>query len=166
MTAADVTDIAAAAAAGELDGLAVLRAWQEGQMPPPPIADTIGFTVESAAAGEVAFSFIPARRHYNLMGGVHGGVYATLLDTATACAVHTKLPAGTTFATLDLNVKFLRALNADSGRVTCTGRVVHLGRRTALAHAEMVDTKGRLCAHATSTCLIQRPDTGNPDARR
>lgn len=161
-----MSDVVAAAAAGELDGLSVMRAWADGSLPPPPIADTIGFTVESATAGEVTFSFTPAERHYNLLGGVQGGVYAVLLDSATACAVHTRLKAGSTFASLDLDVKFLRGLNADSGTVRCVGRVIHLGRRTALARAELLDAKGRLCAEASSTCLIQSTDLSNPGSSR
>jgi uncharacterized protein (TIGR00369 family) len=154
--------ITAAVAAGELDGLALMRAWARGDVPPPPIAATIGFTVESVEPGEVTFAFTPAEHHYNLLDAVQGGVYAIVLDSATACAVHTMLPAGTTFASLDLNVKFLRGLTVDSGPIRCVGRVVHLGRRTALARAELVGPEGRLYAEATSTCLILRPDNGKP----
>jgi uncharacterized protein (TIGR00369 family) len=156
--------VIAAVAAGELDGLALMRAWASGEVPAPPIADTIGFTVESVAPGEVTFSITPAKHHYNLLNAVQGGVYAVVLDSATACAVHTMLPAGTTFASLDLNVKFLRGLTVDSGPISCVGRVVHLGRRTALAQAELVGPEGRLYAQASSTCLILRPENGKPDA--
>lgn len=92
--------------------------------------------------------------HYNPIGSVHGGVYATVLDSATGCAVHSTLPAGVGYTSLDLSVKFLRGMTAGTGRALCEGRVVHRGRRTALAEATLRDTEGRLLATASSTCLI------------
>ena len=144
-------------AAGELDGLSVMRAWASGALPAPPIAATIGFDVESVEPGEVVFRLTPAEHHYSPLGAVHGGVYAVLLDSGAGCAVHTMLPAGARYTSLDLNVKFLRRITMDSGVVRCVGRVVHLGRRTALARAELVDMAGVLHAEATSTCLLTRP---------
>lgn len=126
-------------------------------MPPAPIATTLGFTVLDVESGRVVFGMEPAEFHVNPIGSVHGGVFATLLDSAAGCAVHSALPAGTSYTSLDLSVKFLRGLHADSGPVRCEGLVVHLGRRTALAEARLFDGAGRLCAHATSTCLLFRP---------
>ena len=85
---------------------------------------------------------------------MHGGVLSTLLDTAAACSVHSTLPAGVGYTSLDLNVKFLRAVTVGSGRIKCQGSVLQRGRRTALAEARMTDAAGRLVAHATSSCLI------------
>jgi uncharacterized protein (TIGR00369 family) len=147
---------ALAAAATDRDGLSFLRAMADGTLPPPPIMGTIGATVESVEVGRVVFALEAAEFHYNPIGSVHGGVFATLLDSAAGCAVHSALPAGVYYTSLDLSVKFLRALTA-SGPVRCEGRVVHLGARTALAEARLTDGRGRLCAHATSQCLVVRP---------
>jgi uncharacterized protein (TIGR00369 family) len=108
------------------------------------------------APGEVVFTLEPAEYHYNPIGSVHGGVYPTLLDSATGCAVHTLLPADVGYTTLDLAVKFLGPMRVDTGTVACTGKVVHLGSRTALAEARIESAAGRLLATATSSCLIIR----------
>jgi uncharacterized protein (TIGR00369 family) len=146
-----------AAAAREVDGLMFVRRMASGEVSAPPIASTLGFTVEEVEQGRVVFGFEPAEYHFNPIGSVHGGVFATLLDSAAGCAVHSSLPAGVRYTSLDLSVKFLRPLLADTGRVRCEGLVVHLGGRTALAEARLFDGAGRLAAHATSSCLIIRP---------
>jgi uncharacterized protein (TIGR00369 family) len=147
---------ALAAAATDRDGLSFLRAMADGTLPPPPIMGTIGATVESVEVGRVVFALEAAEFHYNPIGSVHGGIYATLLDSALGCAVHSTLPAGVAYTSLDLSVKFLRRLSADSGTIRATGFVVHAGTRTALARAELTDGAGRLAAEATSSCLIMR----------
>jgi uncharacterized protein (TIGR00369 family) len=149
--------VTAAAAVGR-SGLEFIRALAAGEVPPPPIVSTIGARLERVAEGEVVFSLEPAEYHYNPIGSVHGGVYATLLDSATGCAVHTMLPEGVGYTSLDLSVKFLRAIRVATGPVMCTGRVVHLGHRTALAEARLETAAGKLLATATSSCLILRPD--------
>lgn len=146
-----------AEAAGSRSGLELLRALADGTLPPPPIGSTVGMEMESVEEGCVVFTLAPALFQYNPIGSVHGGIYATLLDSACGCAVHSTLPAGTGYTSLDLAVKFLRRIDTDTGRVRCTGRVVHAGGRTALARAEIVDERGRLLAEATSSCLILRP---------
>jgi uncharacterized protein (TIGR00369 family) len=146
-----------AAAAAEVDGLTFIRMLAAGEVPAAPIAHTLEMAVDEVEEGRVVFSFEPAEFHFNPIGSVHGGVYATLLDSACGCAVHTALPAGARYTSLDLTVKFLRALGAGSGRVRCEGRVVHMGGRTALAEARLLDAKDRLVAHATSSCMIFRP---------
>jgi uncharacterized protein (TIGR00369 family) len=147
-----------AAAAAEVDGLTFIRMLAAGEVPRPPIAGTLDMGIDEVEEGRVVFSFEPAEFHYNPIGSVHGGVYATVLDSAAGCAVHTALPAGARYTSLDLNVKFLRALHAGGGRVRCEGLLVHLGGRTALAEARLLDAKGRLVAHATSSCMVFRPD--------
>lgn len=146
-----------AAAARDVDGLTFLRRLASGEVPPAPIASTLGFTVLEVESGRVVFGLEPAEFHFNPIGSVHGGVFATLLDSAAGCAVHSSLPTGTSYTSLDLTVKFLRGLGAGSGPVRCEGLVVHLGGRTALAEARLYDGAGRLCAHATSSCMIFRP---------
>ena len=145
-----------AALAAEVDGLTFLKAMMAGDVPRAPIASTLGFTIVEAEKGRVVCELDPAEFHFNPIGSVHGGVYATVLDTATGCAVHSTLPAGTRYTSLDLSVKFLRALRAESGPVRCEGEVVHEGSRMALAEARLWDNAGALCATATSSCMIFR----------
>jgi uncharacterized protein (TIGR00369 family) len=147
-----------AKAARDVDGLTFLRRLAAGEVPPPPIATSLGFEVDEVGEGRVVFGMEPAEHHFNPIGSVHGGVYATLLDSAMGCAVHSLLPAGARYTSLDLSVKFLRPLGLDSGRVRCEGLVVHLGGRTALAEARLFDAAGQLCAHATSSCMVFRPN--------
>jgi uncharacterized protein (TIGR00369 family) len=146
-----------AAAARERSGLELIQAMASGVVPPPPVANTIGGRLDSVAEGEVVFSFEPAEFHYNPIGTVHGGVYSTLLDSAMGCAVHTLLPVNVGYTSLDLSVRFLGAMRVGTGRVTCTGTVVHLGRRTALAEARIETDTGKLLATATSSCLVLTP---------
>lgn len=143
-----------AAAARDLDGVTFLRMLAAGELPAAPIATTLGMTLLEVEPGRVVFGLEPADHHYNPIGSVHGGVYATLLDSAAGCAVHSRLPAGARYTSLDLSVKFLRSLRTDTGTVRCEGTVLHLGARTALAEARITDGDGRLCAHATSSCII------------
>lgn len=138
----------------ELDGLGQLLAMRDGELPPPPIMDTLGFTDLRPEPGRVVVEMPAAEFHYNPLGGVHGGVISTLLDTAAACAVHTTLAVGELYTSLDLTVKFLRPVTVESGLLTCEGTVIQRGRRTALAQAQLTDGHGRLVAHATSTCMI------------
>jgi uncharacterized protein (TIGR00369 family) len=118
---------------------------------------TLGGRLESVAQGQAVFAMTPSECHYNPIGSVHGGVYATLLDSAAACAVHSMLPAGVTYTSLDLSVRFIGAINVDTGPIISTGTVKHLGRRTALAEAVLTSRSGKLLATATSSCLILNP---------
>lgn len=129
----------------------------DGELPPAPIMQTLGARLESVAAGRAVFTMTPTESHYNPIGSVHGGVYATLLDSAAACAVHTMLPAGVAYTSLDVSVRFIGGITVDTGPVTCTGSVKHLGRRTALAEAVLTSGNGKLLASATSNCLILNP---------
>ena len=138
----------------ELDGLGQLQSMRDGVMPAPPIMDTLGMTDLRAERGRVVVEMPAAGFHYNPLGTVHGGVISTLLDTAAACAVHSTLAVGELYTSLDLTVKFLRAVTVESGLLTCEGTVIQRGRRTALAQAQLSDEQGRLVAHATSSCMI------------
>jgi uncharacterized protein (TIGR00369 family) len=129
-----------------------------GTIPPPPILRTLDFDGVSFGDGTAVFRLTPREFHYNTLGGVHGGVFATLLDSACGCAVHTKLPAGTGYTSLDLSVKFLRPVTVATGTITAAGTVVHFGRRTALAEARITDDAGKVYATATSSCLVLRPE--------
>jgi uncharacterized protein (TIGR00369 family) len=149
---ADPAVPAAAAAGGS--GLEFLRELVAGRMPGPPIADTLGFVLEEVEHGRAVFCLEPGEEHYNPIGSVHGGVYATLLDSAAGCAVHSTLPRGTAYTSLDLTVKFLRPITVDTGKVRAVGTVLNAGRRTVLAQAELYDGADRRLAHATSSCLL------------
>ena len=139
---------------GRRSGLELMQAMSAGELPAPPIMQLIGLASLRAEEGSVTVELVPHEIHYNPLGTVHGGVISTLLDTAAACTVHTTLPAGIGYTSLDLNVKFLRPVTIASGRLTCTGAILQRGRRTALAEARLTDTQGRLLAHATSSCMI------------
>jgi uncharacterized protein (TIGR00369 family) len=136
------------------DGLGQLEAMLDGVLPKPPIMDTLDVSDFQPERGRVLVRLRAQEFHYNPLGTVHGGVIATLLDTAAACAVHSTLAAGEAYTSLDLTTKFLRPVTVDSGLLTCEGTVLQRGRRTALAQAMLVDESGRTVAHATSTCMI------------
>jgi uncharacterized protein (TIGR00369 family) len=139
---------------GRRSGLELLQAMSAGEIPPPPIMHTLGIESIEADEGRVRVLMTAHEYHYNPLGTVHGGVISTLLDTAAACAVHSTLPPGFGYTSLDLNVKFLRPVTVDSGQLRCEGTVVNRGRTTALSEARLYDGAGRLVAHATSTCLL------------
>ncbi|MEU7868084.1 PaaI family thioesterase [Dactylosporangium sp. NPDC049140] len=143
-----------AAQLGRQSGLEMLQAMRRGELPAPPIMHLLGTGGLDAQEGRVVVTLEPQEYHYNPLGTVHGGVLATLLDTATGCAVHSTLPAGVGYTTLDLTTKFLRPASIASGVLTCEGTVLSKGRRTALAQAQITDGRGALIAHATSTCML------------
>jgi uncharacterized protein (TIGR00369 family) len=145
-------------AASGASGLELLQMMARGELPPPPVLHLIGMTGFTVEEGSVTVYLEPQEFHYNPLGSVHGGVISTLLDTATGCSVHSTLPAGVGYTSLDLTVKFLRPVTVGSGQLTCTGSVIQRGRRTALAEARLTDAKGRLAAHATSSCMIFSPE--------
>jgi uncharacterized protein (TIGR00369 family) len=146
-----------AAAAREQDGLAFLQAILDGSLPGAPIAYTLDFAPVSVEPGTVVFEFTPAEFQYNPIGSVHGGMISAMCDSACGCAVQSLLPAGTYYTSLDLSVKFLRAVRSGTGRLTCTGTVTHLGGRSALAESRLTGSDGKLYAFATSSCMIFRP---------
>lgn len=135
-------------------GLEFLESIASGELPAPPIMSTLGYEGFDVGPGWARFSLTPGEHHYNPIGSVHGGVFATLLDSALGCAVHSSLPAGTAYTTVDLQVTFVRPLTANSGPVRCEGRVIHVGSRIGTAEARITDADGKLYAHATTTCLI------------
>jgi uncharacterized protein (TIGR00369 family) len=140
------------------DGLSFLRAIKDGELPPAPIAELLGFEIRHITRGRVVFAMTPQEKHYNPIGMVHGGVTATLLDTVMGCALHSTLPQGVGYSTLDISVRYLRPVNVATGAVIATGSLVHSGRRTATAEATLHDvTLGRLLATATSTLLVTAP---------
>lgn len=148
--------VPAATAGAALSGLDHLRAMRDGRLPRAPIMELLGFWPAEIEEGRVVFASRPEEYHYNPIGVVHGGFAATLLDSAMGCAVHTTLPAGIGYTTLEVKVNYVRALTRETGEVRCEGRVIHAGKRTATAEGRLVDASGRLYAHGTTTCLIFR----------
>ena len=137
-----------------MTGVDFVRAIFEGRLPAPPIMQTVEPFDSTAEPGVVVFHSIPGFRHYNPIGSVHGGYAATLLDSAMGLAVHSALPAGTGYTTLEFKVSFIKGMTKDTGVVRTEGRTLNVGRRAATAEARMTDAKGRLLAHATTTCLV------------
>ncbi len=140
--------------AATMTGLELLTAMIEGRLPGPPIMQLIGFDLAEVGKGRAVFEGTPALRHYNPLGTVHGGYAATLLDSCMGCAVHTTLPKGTGYTTLEFKVSLLRPITADTGLVRAEGHVISSGRRVATAEGRLTDASGRLLAHATTTCLV------------
>lgn len=122
------------------------------------MAATLGFELADFDAGHVVITCRPQEFHYNPYGTVHGGLAATLIDTATGCAIHSELAAGTGYATTNLSISYLRPLTAESGEVACTGDVISIGRRMGVADASIVDDSGRTLARGSATCLIIPPE--------
>lgn len=135
-------------------GLEIFEAMMRGELPPPPITQTLGFILVEAEVGRVVFQGRPALAYYNPLGTVHGGWYATLLDSAVACAVHSTLPAGKTYTTLELKLNMVKALTEKVPLVRAEGSVIHPGRQVATAEGRLYGPDGTLYAHATTTCLV------------
>lgn len=146
-----------AAAGRGLSGLEFLQKIAAGELSPPPIAALLNFELVEVREGHAVFAVEPAEYHYNPIGVVHGGLAATLLDSAMGCAVQSTLPAGAGYTTLEIKVNFVRPMTAETGRVRCEAKLIHLGGRTATAEGRVVDEGGKLYAHGTTTCLIIRP---------
>jgi uncharacterized protein (TIGR00369 family) len=137
-----------------MSGLQVFEAMLAGQLPRAPIGQTLDFILMEARLGEAVFQGQPKAIHFNPMGTIHGGWYCTLLDSALGCAVHTSLPAGRSYTTLELKVNLVRALTLQVPLVRAIGKVIHAGKQVATAHASLIGHDGQLYAHATTTCLI------------
>jgi uncharacterized protein (TIGR00369 family) len=140
----------------ESSGLETIEAIFAGRLPPPPIAELMGFRGVEVERGRAVFEFEPGPQHYNPIGSVHGGVAMTLLDSAMGCAIHSMLDAGVRYTTLEVKTNFVRAMTVDTGLVRCEGVVLHSGSRVATAEGKVLDADGKLLAHGTTTCLILR----------
>lgn len=137
-----------------LSGMQVFEAMLAGRLPAPPIGQTLDFELVQVEPGMAVFQGRPGPAHYNPMGTVHGGWFATLLDSAVGCAVHSTLPAGKAYTTLELKINIVRALSERVPLVRAEGRVVHGGSQVATAEGRLVGPDGKLYAHASTTCLV------------
>lgn len=137
-----------------LTGMQQMQAMLDGKLPYPHIADTLDFSLVEIGEGRAVFQGQPQLKHYNPLGTVHGGWYATLLDSAVGCAVHTVMPVGRAYTTAELSVNIVRAASHKSGPLRAIGTVVHAGRQLATAEGRIVGPDGKVYAHATTTCLV------------
>jgi uncharacterized protein (TIGR00369 family) len=137
-----------------LSGFELLQGIGNGRFPAAPIAVLLGFYPVEIEPGRVVFAALPRAHHYNPLGSVHGGFISTLLDSCMGCAIHSKLTAGNAYTTLELKVNFVRPVSEATGEVRAEGKIIHLGRQVATAEGRLVDGRGRLLAHATTTCMI------------
>ena len=135
-------------------GLQQMQAMLAGELPFAPIARTLDFSLIGVEPGVALFQGKPGPAHFNPMGSVHGGWFATMLDSALGCAVHTLMPAGRGYTTAELSVNYVRGLSPKVGRVRAEGKVIHCGKQLATAEARLFGPDGTLFAHATTTCLV------------
>jgi uncharacterized protein (TIGR00369 family) len=135
-------------------GLEVLQAMLRGEIPYAAIAKTLDFTLMEVSEGVAVFQGTPLAQHLNPLGTIHGGWFATLLDSALGCSVHTMMPPGRGYTTAELSVNYVKALTPRVARVRAQGKVIHCGRQLATAEARLVGPDGTLYAHATTTCLV------------
>ena len=141
-----------------LSGLEYLRAMSRGEAPPPPLALMLGFSLDEIEEGRVTMSVVPAEFHYNPMGVVHGGLAATLFDSSLGCAVQSMLPPAHAAPTLQLQINYIRPITIATGKLNCSGEVIHMGKRSATAQGRLTDSSGKLYAHATGTFVITGPE--------
>ncbi len=141
-----------------LTGLEWLRAVARREAPPPPLADVLGFELEQIERGSVTVTLEPQEFHYNPMGVLHGGMAATLFDSSLGCAVQTMLPPGHAAPTMQLQINYIRPITVATGKVFCTGSVIHAGKRSATAEGRLTDRNGKLYAHATGTFIVTQLD--------
>ncbi len=151
--------VAAAELRHDLSGIDHLRAIRDGYIPPAPIANLLGMSIVQIGDGRTSFAVTPDEFHYNPIGVVHGGLAATLLDSAMGCAVQSKLPPDASYTTLELKVNFVRPMTRETGRVVCEAQIVHAGSRVATAEGRVfVESTGKLIAHGTTTCIVLSPN--------
>ena len=137
-----------------LTGLELLTRIMHGTLPAPPIQQVLDFRLIKVDRGSTVFAGIPRYDFYNPLDSVHGGYTAALLDSCMACAVHSTLEVGFSYATLEVKINYVRAIVAGTGEVRAEGKIVSSGRRVATAEGRLVDSGGKLYAHGTTTCLI------------
>lgn len=138
----------------DYSGIDFLRRIASGEVPQPPITKTLGFALAEVAPGFALFTMTPQFRQYNPIGTVHGGVAATLLDSCMSCSIQTHLEKGLGYTTLELKVNMVRPITENTGPIRAEGRSLYVGRRSATAEGKIIDAKGTLLAHGTTTCLV------------
>lgn len=135
-------------------GIDYLRAMVDGELPPPPIAGLMQFSLAEADVGRVVFTCLPDESAYNPIGAVHGGLVCTLLDSVAGCALHSTLPQGKGYTSIEIKVNYLKAVRLSSGLLTATGTVVKSGARVGFTEGVVTDATGSVVATASSTLLV------------
>ena len=139
-----------------LSGLEYMQKLMSGELPPSGMGQLMNFRLVEVGEGHAVFRVEPDERHYNGLGIAHGGLAATLLDSATGCAINTMMPAGRVFTTLEMKINYVRPMRRETGAVRCEAKVIHVGSRVATAEGRIIDEGGKLYAHGTATCMLFR----------
>jgi len=139
-----------------LSGLEYMRQLMAGERPSSGMAQLMNFRLVEVSEGHAVFTVEPDERHYNGLGIVHGGLAATLLDSALGCAINTMMPPGRVFTTLEMKLNYVRPMRRETGEVRCEASVLHVGGRVATAEGRILDAGGKLYAHGTATCMLFR----------
>jgi uncharacterized protein (TIGR00369 family) len=139
-----------------LSGLEYMQRLMSGELPPSGMGQLMNFQLVEVSEGHAVFRVEPDERHYNGLGIAHGGLAATLLDSATGCAINTMMPAGRVFTTLEMKINYVRPMRRETGAVRCEAKVIHVGGRVATAEGRIIDEGGKLYAHGTATCMLFR----------
>ena len=138
----------------DMSGLEFVRGLADGTLPLNPMAETLGYDIVAAEPGRVIATAEPAMRHFNPAGTVHGGLAATMLDSCMGLAIQSVLDKGIFSTTLEFKISFVRPIMPETGTITAEGLVVNCGRRIGIAEGRLTDSRGRLLAHGTTTCLV------------
>jgi uncharacterized protein (TIGR00369 family) len=144
------------AARRELSGLEYMQKLAAGELPESGMSGLMGFRLSEVSAGHAVIVITPEERHYNGLGIVHGGLAATLLDSALGVAINSMMPAGKVFTTLEMKVNYVRPITNKTGELCCVAKVIHVGGRVATAEGRVEDANGTLYAHGTATCMLFR----------
>ena len=144
--------------AGKISGKEFFEKLQSGELPPPPVVELLGMSLDEVGEGRAVFALEPSECHYNPIGVVHGGVIATMLDSAVGCAIHTTLPEGVAYTTLEIKINYLRATTVKTGRIRAEGQVIHVGRKSAVAEGKVFDAHNKLIATCSTTCILMQVD--------
>src|ERR1700752_418109 len=144
-----------------LSGLEYMRRLVAGEIPVSGMSELMGFRLVEVEPGRAVIAIKPGKQHYNGLGIVHGGLAATLLDSALGVAINSMLPAGRVFTTVEMKVNYVRPIRGETGEVRCEARVIHVGNRVATAEGRLVDKDGKLYAHGTATCMLFRDNNTN-----
>ena len=140
-----------------MSGIEYLRKIMTGELPPSGMVQLLGLKLVEVGEGRAVFTVQPDERHYNGLGIAHGGLAATLLDSALGCAINAMMPAGKIFTTLEMKINYVRPITGERGELRCEANMIHAGGRVATAEGRITDEDGKLYAHGTATCMLFRP---------
>ena len=140
-----------------MSGLEYMRKMMTGELPLSGMVQLLGLKLVEVSEGRAVFTVQPDERHYNGLGIAHGGLAATLLDSALGCAINAMMPAGKVFTTLEMKINYVRPITRERGELRCEANMIHVGGRVATAEGRITDEDGKLYAHGTATCMLFRP---------